>query len=106
MALEEEVLALRRATDEPTSDNYSDLVLSERLDADLDFNQTASAIWREKAAAFSTLINVSESGSSRSMGDLYKNALAFANHYSSLIVTEEQAVAAKSRVGTRAIERP
>lgn len=42
---------------------------------------TAGLIWRAKAGRFSALVNLSESGSSRNNGDLYKNALAMSDIY-------------------------
>lgn len=77
MATISELQALRLLIAEPTEDSYNDVVLSERLDAvSGDLDRLAYAIWTEKAAAYSALVDVSESGSSRKLGDLHKNALA------------------------------
>lgn len=60
---------------------YTDLALSIRLDAAASSQGLAGEIWREKAANYAALVNVSESGSSRSLSDLHKNALAMAKHF-------------------------
>lgn len=41
----------------------------------------AADIWREKAASYAGLVSVSESGSSRQMSDLHKNAIAMAKAF-------------------------
>jgi hypothetical protein len=57
---------------------YDDISLSNRLDAATSPLSLSKEIWLEKAASYASLVNVSESGSSRSMSDLSKNALAMA----------------------------
>jgi Cdc6-like AAA superfamily ATPase len=84
MATSEEVAALRRMTDEPTTTNYTDLAFSAILDAATSAEAAAAAVWQEKAGRYASLVNTSESGSSRNMGDLHKNALNMAKHYASL----------------------
>lgn len=80
MATPEEIAAFRLLIGAPDNvDPYTDEVLSDRIDAaEGDLNGLASSIWREKAAHYSTLVDVSESGSSRKLSDLHKNALAMA----------------------------
>lgn len=82
MATAEEIAAFRLMIDE-TQDKlpYSNDVLSERLDLATGPDALASQIWREKAAAYAALVTVSESGSSRNLSDLHKNALALAETY-------------------------
>jgi hypothetical protein len=67
----------------PNEDPYLDSQLGARLDAASSPAVLAGTIWRERAASFASLVNVSESGSSRSLGDLYKNALAMATSFES-----------------------
>lgn len=67
---------------------YTDVQLSDLLDASSQ-REVAHMIWQETAASYSTLVNVSESGSSRSLGDLQKNALAMAQQYAPLSVQQE-----------------
>lgn len=47
-------------------------------------NQAIGKIWGELAGTLSNLVNISEAGSSRSMGDLQKNALSMAKYYADL----------------------
>jgi hypothetical protein len=61
---------------------YDDISLSVRLDAAASPEGLAAIIWREKAANYAALVTVSESGSSRSLSDLHKNALAMAKSLS------------------------
>lgn len=85
----EPVARLRRMTDEadPLS-TYSDAQMQEYLDqftdgtGNVDFDSAAVAVWEEKAGYFSALVDTSESGSSRKMSDLHKNAIAMATMYS------------------------
>jgi hypothetical protein len=46
-----------------------------------DMDASAAYAWEIRAAKYHGLVNVSESGSSRSLGDMYKNAIAMAMFY-------------------------
>ncbi len=75
MATESEIARLRRVTDLAANDAvYTDELLSALID-ELGFEATAASIWKEKAASFAGLVDTTESGSSRSLSQLYKNAL-------------------------------
>lgn len=86
MASAEEIAAFRLLIGTPEdAAPYTDAELSDRIDAAAgNLNALAATIWREKAAHYSTLVDVSESGSSRKMGDLHKNALAMAANFAGL----------------------
>jgi hypothetical protein len=76
MATVEQIAELRLLVAEPTEDTYTDAALGVAIDAaggDLDL--VARDIWVQKAAKFSALVDISEAGSSRSMGSLHANAL-------------------------------
>lgn len=82
MADAEMIAELRRLIDEPTQDPYTDLILSDRLDAVLGDVQTlAGTLWREKAARFAGLIDVQEGNSNRKMSQLYTQALKMADSF-------------------------
>lgn len=83
MATVEEIAAFRLLIAEPDETTYTDADLSGILDSALSVNNAAATIWTQKAAAASALVNVSESGSSRSLGDLQKNALNMAQQFRS-----------------------
>lgn len=108
MASAEQIASLRRMIDDPagSTQTYSDLALSALIDqAEGVLEAAASELWQEKAATFSRLVNVSESGSSRSMGDLYKNALAMAKYYKDQVTTTIE-VETTQRARVRPIVRP
>ena len=82
MATTEEIAAFRLLIDENEDKiPYDDISLSDRLDAATSRQALAGEIWLEKAAKFASLVNVSESGSSRSMSDLHKNAITMAQTF-------------------------
>lgn len=79
MATAEAIATFRLLIDEQEDKlPYTDAVLSARLDSASSPQALAGEIWREKAAAYASLVTVSESGSSRNLSDLHKNALAMA----------------------------
>lgn len=106
MATAEEIAVLRAKINQlDNTDPYTDEALDLLIDAaNGDTDEVAGAIWGQKAASFSTLVDISESGSSRKMGDLYKNAMAMANFYSGKAKADDP-VPAANRARTRAIER-
>lgn len=68
-----------------------------------DLNLVAGEYWGQIAASTATMVNISESGSSRSMGDVYKNAIAMSKFYSGK--SETETAETESRPRTRRIER-
>lgn len=46
-----------------------------------DQNLAAAQVWEIRAAKYHGLVNMSESGSSRSLGDMHKNALGMAGYF-------------------------
>lgn len=76
------VQRLRRFIAETNSGTYSDALLhAMMLTNDGDLNVTAAEVWREKAASVSSLVDISESGSSRKMSQLYDRYTAQAKVY-------------------------
>lgn len=85
MATAAEVLELRDYINEPDDSNgWSDTKLSGYIDRYDSALAAAARVWSVKASEFSSLVDVSESGSSRKLSDLYKNATSMAAHYSGL----------------------
>lgn len=41
----------------------------------------ASVVWESQAASYSQIVDITESGSSRKMGDLFDNAMKMAQYY-------------------------
>jgi hypothetical protein len=75
---DEDVARLRALVGETT---LTDQQLAEALaitlteDGTLDFNLAAADVWSQKAAAAAELVDTAESGSSRKLSDIAKNAL-------------------------------
>ncbi len=85
MATPDEIAALRLLINEPDDTNgWTDEKLEAVIDAATSINDAARSVWVSKAGSFSTLVDVSESGSSRKLSDLQKNALAMAKYYGDL----------------------
>lgn len=104
MAEPTEIAELRRLINEPDDVTpYTDLELSNRIDASESVRQLASGIWVEKAAAYADLIDIKEGNSDRKLSQLRSQALAMAT---GLAATDEAGVTSTSRHSrTRAIER-
>jgi hypothetical protein len=92
MATLTEIASLRKITN--GAEGYTDQQLSDLLDGGATEQQLAYRIWNELAASYATLVDVSESGSSRSLSELHKNALNIAAVYSPSAASE---VAVKPR---------
>lgn len=79
MATAEEIAAFRLLIDEHDDKlPYTDAAIGSRMDLATSQQALAAQIWTEKAAALAALVDVSESGSSRSLGQLQDKALAMA----------------------------
>lgn len=104
MATQDEIAAIRRMIAEQDETTYADAVLAVRIDASDSLDALAAEIWSEKAASYSKLVNISESGSSRSMGDLYKNAMTMSKFFSGKTQAAEERVRGTTRLHT--IQRP
>lgn len=90
MATVGEIALLRRLTDEPDDNGkFSDLDLEARINDKGSPEAAAYGIWVEKAASYASLTSFSEGGSSRTLSDLYKNALAMAKHFSVYTVEDD-----------------
>lgn len=84
MSDNDDYLRLRRMTGE-TQDkiNYTDADLDILILASAgNLNVAAASIWREKAAGYADLVDISEAGSSRKNSDLYNRAQAQADYFS------------------------
>lgn len=83
MATAEEISALRLLIAEPDVNGiYTDVVLSSMINsASSDLNKAAHDVWVQKAAAAAELVDISEGGSQRKMGDIHEQALNMAAHF-------------------------
>jgi hypothetical protein len=84
MATEDQIATLRGLINEPDDSNgWDDEKLGAAIDAAETLNAAASGIWYQKAGQLASLVDVSESGSTRKLGDLRKNAMEMGLHYAS-----------------------
>lgn len=89
MATSEERERLRDMLNEPDDTNgWTDIRLDALLantanpDGSLDFRAAASGGWEEKAASLTSLVNITENGSSRSSSQEFDHALKMAQMFS------------------------
>lgn len=93
MATGEELLTLRDYINEPDDSNgWTEGKLTMYLTKYGSLYRSAAAAWSVKASAYAELVNVSESGSSRSLGDLFERAQKMAAHYAGRADEEETPV--------------
>lgn len=104
MATPDAVEQLRLLTGYNGTDPFDDPELSAMID-ELGMNSAASKIWSIRAADFATLVDTSESGSTRKLGDAHKNALTMAKYFADLAGAEVEAVDLSQYARTRAIVR-
>lgn len=102
MATQNEIANLKLMIGDTT---LSDAQLGQILDAAECANAAAAQIWGQKAAEYAGLVNISEAGSSRSMGGLHQNALNMAKYYADLGCPGQDPPVTATRTQTRAIER-
>lgn len=83
MATAEQIAEVREYIDEvDDTDGWTSARIGTYVDREGgDLYLASSAIWSAKAAGYARLVNVSESGSSRSLGTLMDNALKMAALY-------------------------
>lgn len=102
MATADEIAEFRLTIDERDTANYTDIQLSDRMDASTSLDTLASTIWLEKAARYTRLVDMQEGTSRRSLSQMYQHALLMSKTHAELA---DGAVAVARRTTTRAIER-
>jgi hypothetical protein len=96
MATQQEIDRLRKMV-LPTT--LTDEELGAIFDASKNINEAASYVWQTKASQYSTLVNVSESGSSRSMGQMFEHALKMAQYFGGSDVDTGPEAGGRTRIG-------
>lgn len=82
MALADDIALLREYINEPDDTNgWTDVRLTTYVEAADNLLLAAADAWGVKAGTFAGLVNVSESGSSRQLGDLLKQAKEMEAYY-------------------------
>jgi len=75
------------------------------IDSEADIQGAAAQAWQVTAAQYADLVNISEAGSSRSLGQLHQNALDMAKYYRGLSSPTGTEPGAPRRTVVRSIER-
>lgn len=82
MATAGEIARLRRLVNDPDHLEFSDEDLNEVLERqEMNYSLAASELWGVKAGNYSSLVTVTESGSTRNLSDLHKQALLMQKFY-------------------------
>lgn len=84
---------------------YTDEELTEILIATGSVNGAAAYVWRSKVTSSVGMVDISESGSSRKMSDVYNQNLSMAEYYAGL-AENEGTVGGMRRGKVNYIERP
>lgn len=83
MATLEQITLLRSMINQPTNEQpWTDDVLSVVIDSATSLDAAAATVWEGKAASVAHLVDISEGGSSRKMGDLYEQFIKMATLFS------------------------
>lgn len=86
MATNDDYLRLRRMVGEDDGESkYTDTDLDIFLTQAGSMEGAAALVWGEKASAVADLVNINESGSSRSLSDLYDHASKQQAYYAGLV---------------------
>ena len=78
------------SSDAEVTEGYDEEGINAKLDAGSTLASIASSFWRSKAAETSDLISVSESGSTRDLGAIHKNAIAMMEYWDKQVEKERQ----------------
>lgn len=90
MATAEEIALVREYINELTDENgWSDARITTFVDAVTSLPYAAADIWAVKAGTYAGLVDVSESGSSRKLGDLLKQAQSMEAYYRGRGISDE-----------------
>lgn len=87
--------------DAASMEGFDDEGIGAKLDSGLTMASIASSFWRAKAAATSSLVSVSESGSTRDLGSIHKNAIAMMEYWDKQVEKERQIEDGESPKRTR-----
>lgn len=104
MATADQIASLRLLIAEPDETTYTDENLDTRIDTSPSLDHVAYAVWTEKAAAYTALVDKSEGGSSRSNGSLQAKALEMVKLFERRINLDEQ-VSSPTSAGYTVIQR-
>lgn len=92
MATLVEIATLRRLTNQTDdTEGYTDDLLNELIDNTGSVDAAAAQVWRELAAEYATMVDITESGSARKLSDLQTHAHAMVELFEKrAVVTMEE----------------
>lgn len=99
MATAAQIQLVRKYTNEPTQDDWTDQEISDLVD-ELGVSGATAQIWEEKAAEATELVDVKEAGASRSMSQAFEHAKKMAAYWRS------QSASSTSGTKIHQIQRP
>jgi hypothetical protein len=107
MATSDQIAMLRTLIDEADdADPYTDDALSSAIDvAGGDINKAAYYQWVNKAAGLSSLVDITEGGSTRRNSQAYTNAQGMVKHFAAYAPSDPSNMGGRTS-RTRAIVRP
>ena len=90
MATEAQIVAVQSVLsfDAEAMEGFDETGIGAKLDEGTTMASIASSFWRAKAAATASLVSVSESGSTRDLGSIHKNALAMMEYWDKQVERE------------------
>ena len=74
----------------PADANWNDVKIAGYLDAGKTVPETMQLFWEARASKLYTMIDISESGSSRSLSRLYDNAIKLAEYWAGKVAKEKE----------------
>lgn len=90
MATSDQITELRAKAGIVNDDTYGDdVALSALIDASASVDAAAGDLWRRKAATYADLVDTSESGSSRSLSQLHRNAIEMSRFFGATPVNDD-----------------
>lgn len=107
MATTDQITQLRRMIGElEDTAPWTDPDVERLVDGSASLNEAAMKGWQEKAAMYASMVDTTESGSSRRLSQLQDQALKMAKHYEGLMgSTDEAGVSLEGYSYVVAIER-
>lgn len=106
MATEADIARLRLMVGEPDdTEPWTDSVLSELIDGAIDLNTAAMEVWEAKAASTASMVDTTESGSTRRMSQLNDQALKMLAYYRKLTEPDPETADLDGRSYVVPIER-
>lgn len=105
MASASDITIVRGNTNEPTdAEPFTDAYIGELVDAEGVAGASAT-IWEQKAATYSSAVDVTEAGASHKFSDLFNNATKMATYWRKKQAEDDAVVDLTGRVKVKKIER-